>query len=76
MTTIDEARNLHPHAEARLAMAMWGVEYGRQNGGCMDFWDALHPSRQRVCVEVVTAILEAHASAGRAILAEQKERAK
>lgn len=60
-------RNIHPHAEARLAMALWSNEYAyEQNGGSMDFWDSLNPSRRRICIEVVDGILKALAENGRA----------
>lgn len=60
-------RNINPHAEARLAMAMWSHEYAyKQNGGSMDFWDGLDASRKRICVEVVDGILKAIAENGRA----------
>lgn len=49
-------RNLNPHAEARLAMSLWGQEYSRQNGGCMDFWDGLSASRKRLCIELIDEI--------------------
>lgn len=64
-------RNLNPHAEARLAMVLWSREYAfEQQGGCMDFWDSLSESRRRLCVDVVTDILEAHEKNGRAALRE------
>ena len=50
-------RNLEPHAEARLAMAMWGDEYAAQRGGSMDFWDRLSPARQAICRNVTTDIV-------------------
>jgi hypothetical protein len=60
-------RNLNPHAEARLAMALWGHEYAHeQRGGSMDFWDGLSASRKRLCVDVVSGILEALEQNGRA----------
>lgn len=60
-------RNQNPHAEARLAMAMWSHEYAyEQRGGSMDFWDNLHPARQRLCVDVVDGIMEAAKKNGRA----------
>lgn len=60
-------RNLNPHAEARLAMAMWPHEYAHeQNGGSMDFWDSLDERRKRYCVDVVSAVLTANEHAGRA----------
>jgi len=63
----DQRRNLHPHAEARLAMALWGDEYGAQRGGSMDFWDALSATRKALCVRVVDDVLAAHAANGRAL---------
>ena len=51
-------RNLNPHAEARLAMLMWGKEYSEQHGGSMDFWDRLSESRKRLCKEQVKIIRE------------------
>jgi hypothetical protein len=51
-------RNINPHAEAHLAMVMWGNEYCQQNGGSMDFWDALSPSRKTLCREMVEKIKE------------------
>lgn len=62
-------RNLHPHAEARLAMALWGHEYAHeQKGGSMDFWDSRTPSQKRLCCDIVTAILNAEKENGRAAL--------
>lgn len=64
-------RNLAPHAEARLAMAMWSREYAyEQRGGSMDFWDSLNPSRKRLCVDVVDAVFKAAEANGRAALSE------
>lgn len=65
---IDRARrNLNPHAEARLAMLIWNHEYAyEQKGGCMDFWDSRTPSQKRLCVENVTAIMDAIDKNGRA----------
>ena len=63
----DQRRNLHPHAEARLAMELWGDEYGAQRGGSMDFWDALSAARKALCVRVVDEVLAAHAANGRAL---------
>lgn len=54
----EQTRNLNPHAEARLAMAVWGDEYAAQRGGTMDFWDALSPSRKRWCQEQLSKIVE------------------
>lgn len=62
-----DRRNLRPHAEARLAMAMWSHEYAHeQRGGSMDFWDAIGEQRQRLCREVVDSILKANSEVGRA----------
>lgn len=68
MTDADRAqRNLNPHAEARLAMAVWAHEYAfEQTGGCMDFWDSLSESRKRFCRDVVSAVLQSHEANGRA----------
>lgn len=61
-------RNLNPHAEARLAMALWGHEYAhKQRGGSMDFWDSRTASQKRLCVDIVDGILAAQAKNGRAL---------
>jgi hypothetical protein len=66
-------RNLHPHAEARLAMALWSHEYAfEQKGGSMDFWDSRTPSQKRLCADIVTAILDAATDTGRAALGEKR----
>ena len=63
----DQTRNLHPHAEARLAMALWDHEYAyKQSGGSMDFWDSRSPRQKQICVNIVSQILEAHKENGRA----------
>lgn len=65
--TYGARRNLYPHAEARLAMVLWSHEYAHeQNGGSMDFWDAIGEQRQRLCKETVTDILAAEKENGRA----------
>lgn len=68
LTEIERARrNQHPHAEARLAMAMWSHEYAyEQNGGSMDFWDSIGSSRRSICVSVVDDILKSLEENGRA----------
>lgn len=70
LTTADNdraRRNLNPHAEARLAMAIWSHEYAHeQRGGSMDFWDSLSPSRQRLCVDLLDEVLAAIEKTGRA----------
>lgn len=59
--------NLNPHAEARLAMALWSHEYAHeQRGGSMDFWDTRTPSQKRQCVNIVDAVLKAAKENGRA----------
>lgn len=61
------ARNLAPHAEARLAMALWSHEYAHeQRGGSMDFWDSRTASQKRLCVDIVDDIVKALAENGRA----------
>lgn len=62
----DERRNINPHAEARLAMAMWSEEYAAQSGGSMDFWDGLSESRKALCVRLLDDIIIIMNSAGRA----------
>jgi hypothetical protein len=52
-----DERNQHPHAEARIAMIVWGDEYSKQNGGCMDFWDGLNTGRKEQCVDILERIL-------------------
>lgn len=60
-------RNLAPHAEARLAMALWSHEYAhQQRGGSMDFWDSIGKSRQRICRDVLDGVIEAMEKNGRA----------
>lgn len=60
-------RNLKPHAEARLAMALWSREYAQeQNGGSMDFWDAIGEQRQMLCRDIVDDVLKANEENGRA----------
>ncbi|MEP9374084.1 hypothetical protein [Mesorhizobium sp. KR1-2] len=62
-------RNLHPHTEARLAMALWDHEYAfGKRAGSMDFWDSRFPSQKRLCVDLVDAILKAATENGRAAL--------
>jgi hypothetical protein len=62
----DPRRNLNPHAEARLAMALWGEEYAAQRGGSMDFWDGLSESRKALCIRILNDVLIAMESNGRA----------
>ena len=63
----DQTRNLNPHAEARLAMALWGHEYAyEQTGGSMDFWDSRTPSQKALCVQIVDGIVDALQKNGRA----------
>lgn len=51
------ARNQAPHAPAVAAMYLWPNDYMSQNGGSMDFWDGLSPTRQRIAREAVRSIL-------------------
>lgn len=48
MSGAEERRNLRPHAEAKLAMVIWGPEYSRQKLGSMDWWDQLSEQRKRL----------------------------
>jgi hypothetical protein len=65
-------RNLNPHAEARLAMALWSHEYAfEQRGGSMDFWDSRTPHQKQICVEIVDELVRL-AEAGRRALSEQE----
>jgi len=43
-----EQRNINPHAEAIMAISIWGYQYSRQNLGCMDWWDALPESKKKI----------------------------
>lgn len=52
-----DQRNLSPHAEAVMAMCIWGREYAAQNGGSMDFWDTLSTARKMQCYDMVDRIL-------------------
>lgn len=61
-----DERNLRPHAEARLAMCLWGDEYAAQNGGSMDFWDALSSGRKVLCCNLLNTVLGAMERNGRA----------
>lgn len=71
-----DRRNLRPHAEARLAMSMWGHEYAhKQNGGSMDFWDAIGEQRQRLCIDIINDILHDLHENGRAIPITEAKRA-
>lgn len=58
MLTDDERnrRNFSPHAEAVAAMWLFGKRYSQQNGGSMDFWDALPDGDKGLCRQMVRAI--------------------
>ena len=51
-----ERRNLNPHAEAIMAMHMWGYEYSRQRAGCMDWWDGLPEACKTLVREALNRI--------------------
>jgi len=51
--SMDNARNLNPHAEAVAAMHLWGYEYGHQFLGCMDWWDGLSDDRKTIVREML-----------------------
>lgn len=59
--TAAQRRNINPHAEAIVAMYLWGDEYAhRFRGGSMEFWDNLGPARQKICRDLVDKILGAN----------------
>lgn len=63
----NDYRNLHPHAEARLAMALWSHEYAHeQRGGSMDFWGSIGASRRQFVVRLLDDVLKAMGANGRA----------
>jgi len=43
-----EQRNLRPHAEAIMAISIWGYQYSRQTLGCMDWWDTLPEPKKAI----------------------------
>ncbi len=52
-----DIRNLNPHAEAVLAMAIWSEDYAfKQRGGSMDFWDSLPDWKKKHCRQLVERI--------------------
>lgn len=53
-------RNLNPHAEARVAMLVWGERYSKQSGGSMDFYDSLTDSERNLCREWAREIHTSH----------------
>ncbi|WP_414461783.1 hypothetical protein [Hyphomicrobium sp. DY-1] len=58
--TMRERRNLDPHAEAIIAMNLWGDHYSKQRLGCMDWYDSLSPASKARCTALVDRILLAH----------------
>lgn len=53
-------RNLNPELITKEVIAarwMWGAEYSRQNGGQVDFYERLTPSRKKLCRKMVDMIL-------------------
>lgn len=56
---MSDARNLNPHAEAIMAMLIWGKRYSEQRGGSMDFWDSLSPCEHGFCRDQVDKIVRA-----------------
>jgi hypothetical protein len=59
--------NLRPHAEARLAMAIWDHEYAfEQKGGSMDFWEHIGARRRRLVVGILDEVLKDLKENGRA----------
>ena len=58
-------RNLNPHAEARVAMALWSERYSKQKLGCMDFYDGLTAAQKSTCAQIVNGIIYADRADGR-----------
>lgn len=56
MSDLKPDHNLHPHAEAILAMTLWGLEYSQQRGGCMDFWNGLSAARKSLVRETLDRV--------------------
>lgn len=54
----DDQRNINPHAEARLSIALWGHEYSRQPLGCMQWWDQLPDRRKSLVRHLLDVIAE------------------
>ncbi len=52
-------RNLHAHKAALLNMWVWGEEYSRYGGGCMDYWDSVDENRKRHVRELLKRLEEA-----------------
>lgn len=62
----DQARNLDPHAAARVAMTLYNERYAyKQRGGSMDFWDSLTEGEKRTCAEIADQIRKARPYTGR-----------
>ena len=57
-------RNLNPHAEARVAMALWSDRYSKQKLGCMDFYDGLTAAQKSTCAQIVDGIIYADRADG------------
>lgn len=54
-----DQRNLNPTPAAVIAMTIYSKLYSEQNGGSMDFWDAL-PGQQKVfCKDLAAAVIAA-----------------
>ncbi len=58
-------RNLNPHAEARVAMALWSDRYSKQTLGCKDFYDGLTAAQKATCAQIVDGIIYADRADGR-----------
>lgn len=54
---LEMKRDLHPHAEAFLAMLMRGNAYSKQRKGCMGFWDKLSEYDKKHFSEYIDEIL-------------------
>ncbi|MHC4616288.1 MAG: hypothetical protein ACYTEQ_00905 [Planctomycetota bacterium] len=58
-------RDLNPHAEARVAMILWGNVYAAGGKGSMGFWDTLNPAQKDQCAKIADGIREARRWTGR-----------
>jgi hypothetical protein len=49
----DQTRNLNPHKEAIVAMALYNHRYAQRGSGSMDFYDSLSEGEKTVCRDIV-----------------------
>jgi len=55
----DQTRNLNPHKEAIVAMALYSKRYGQRGSGSMDFYDSLSDGEKHVCRDIVDRLEKA-----------------